>query len=70
MMNKVNKCIPSGLMDWIPTFIKERIDLDSLMLLTETDLGNTRPLNSRWLKKKTIPLKSINEIEYVVVSVN
>ena len=29
-----------GLSDWIPSFLKERIDLDALMLLTESDLGN------------------------------
>jgi hypothetical protein len=28
-----------GLADWVPIFLKERIDLDSLMLLTEADLG-------------------------------
>ena len=30
----------AGLSDWIPSFLKERIDLDALMLLTESDLGN------------------------------
>ena len=30
---------PLGLVDWIPAFLKEKIDLDSLMLLTEQDLG-------------------------------
>jgi len=39
----------TGLSDWIPSFLKERIDLDALMLLTESDLGDVlgMPLGPR-----------------------
>jgi len=48
----------TGLTDWIPSFLKERIDLDALMLLSESDLGDVlgMPLGPR---KKL--MKAIND---------
>ena len=47
----------AGLIDFIPTFAKEHIDMDALMLLTEEDLVNLKlPLGPR---RKL--LKAINE---------
>ena len=47
-----------GLHDWTPKFVREKIDLEALMLLNENDLGDVlgMPLGSR---KKL--LKAINE---------
>jgi len=46
----------TGLSDWIPSFLKERIDLDALMLLTESDLGDVlgMPLGPRKKLMKAI----------------
>jgi len=46
----------TGLTDWISTFLKERIDLDALMLLTESDLGEVLglPLGPRKKLMKAI----------------
>ena len=47
-----------GLHDWTPKFVREKIDLEALMLLSENDLGDVLglPLGPR---KKL--LKAINE---------
>ena len=47
-----------GLHDWTPKFVREKIDLEALMLLSENDLGDVlgMPLGPR---KKL--LKAINE---------
>jgi len=46
----------TGLTAWIPTFLKERIDLDSLMLLSESDLASElrMPLGPRKKLMKAI----------------
>ena len=47
-----------GLHDWTPKFVREKIDLEALMLLSENDLGDVlgMPLGPR---KKL--LKAVNE---------
>ena len=45
-----------GLSEWSPTFVKEKIDLEALMLLSESDLSDSlgMPLGSRKKLMKAI----------------
>ena len=46
----------TGLSQWSPAFVKEKIDLDALMLLSEADLSDSlgMPLGSRRKLMKAI----------------